>query len=728
MPAMVLAQNNDYSVKKTSSKIILDGKLDEQVWMEAQSSSAFMQYFPNDDVEAIDQTEVKFTYDEDNFYFCVKVKTIEGRTYVVPSLRRDYRGAIDGVTLVIDPFQDNTNAFFFGVNALGVMREGLITNGGMRFGNFGASWDNKWKAQSIQGKDYWTIEAAIPFKTLRYKAGTTKWNVNLYRLDSRIGERSTWTPIQRNFNIFGLAFMKEIVFERPLSPPGPNISVIPYTSLNANQDFDANDASMSSSLSFGGDAKIGIGSGLNLDLTANPDFSQVEVDNQVTNLSRFELFFPERRQFFLENADLFQDFGHPFLARPFFSRRIGITVDTVTDVNVQTPIHYGARLSGKLDNNTRIGLLNMQTAREADIGLPTLNYTVAVLQRKIFARSNIGAFFVNKESFDKGELDSANLYNRVIGVDYNIASGNGKWNGKVFLHKSFDNEKLGDDVAHTGWISYQSKGWFGSWAHVYIGDNYNAEVGYVPRNGIFRVNPDLGFNIFKESGIFNRHQFTGEAEFFWNDTWGDFKKTDHKYGFSYEASFQNTARLECRLEQNYTLLLDGFDPSGTGSAELPVDSSFVYNNFSAQFRSDSRKLFNYDLGITFGEWFNGDLVNLSGNFNYRFQPIISLGMRIDYNGIRLPNPYADADLLLVAQRTDLTFTKKLFLTNFIQYNSQGNNLNINTRLQYRFAPVSDLFIVYTDNYNTSQLGNDYQIFNNPTNRALILKLTYWFNI
>ncbi len=721
----LVAQDDQYFISRATSQIVIDGVLDEEAWANAEIATNFQQYFPYDSSLAENQTEIRLAYDDQFLYFAARMtNSSKDRKYVVNSLRRDYRGGSrDGITLILDPFQDNTNAFQFGINPYGVQREGLIANGGQRSEDLSLSWDNKWYAEATRNDGYWVAEAAIPFKTLRFKEGAKKWNVNFYRIDTDPAERSTWSPVPRNFNLISLAFMKELVWDQPLGNPGSNVSLIPYVAGRGAQDFDAEDTSPNLSGDIGGDAKIAIGPGLNLDLTVNPDFSQVDADVQVTNLTRFELFFPERRQFFLENADLFQDVGHPFLARPFFSRRIGIALDTATGVIVQNPIHYGARLSGKIDNNTRVGLLNMQTAKDAAIGLPSLNYTVGVLQRKVFSRSSIGGIFVNKESFsNNSDLDSANAYNRVVGLDYNIRSSDARWNGRVFYHHSFDSDKPSNDAfTQSGWISFQGRAWNFEWAHVYVGDNYEAEVGFVPRNGFFRINPGFGYTILPSSGAFTRHTMKAEVEYFWDKE----RETDRLWGLNYEARLLNTGQLEVALERKYTYLFEPFDPSNSGGLEIEAGESFTYNAASFSFMSDGRKLFSYQLEGTAGEFFNGHLYGIGGMLNYRFQPYVAISMNFNYNRVSLPEPFEDANLLLIGPRLDVTFTKKIFFTNFVQYNSQADNINVNARLQYRFAPVSDLFIVYTDNYNTSGLG---EMGLAPVNRALVLKLTYWLNL
>lgn len=725
---LAYSQEEGYLIERTTEKIIIDGAMDEAVWATTDVADNFMEYFPADSIPAIVQTEVRMTYDDQNLYFIAKMYNQTGdRQYVTPSLRRDYRGeANDGVTLVIDPFQDNTNAFQFGVNPWGVQREGLIANGGNRGGDLDLSWDNKWYAEAKQYDGYWIAEGAIPFKTLRYTEGATRWNINFYRIDSETTERSSWTPIPRNFRIISLAFMRELIWDKPLKKPGANVSLIPFVAGFAQRDFeDESQTGSDTNLQTGGDAKIAVTPGLNLDLTINPDFSQVEVDQQVTNLDRFEIFFPERRQFFLENADLFSEFGHP-LARPFFSRRIGVARDSSTGQNIQNRIPFGLRLSGKLDNNWRIGVLNMQAAKDEDIDLPATNYSVAVVQRKVFARSNIGAIFVNRQATADSLGDfttNPQSFNRILGVDYNLASGDGKWTGKAFYHRSFDENNEDDQYAMSYWIDYQSLNLRFNFPYVEIGENYVAETGFVRRTGIRRINPEVSYFMYPQSNLVNNFGPTMEAEYFWDAE----RKTDHRYRGTLNINLQNTGRFSVNFTQEYTYLLDPFDPTNTESLQLDADTDYTYNTVGFSYSSDFRRRFAFSLEGSTGQYFNGERTNINGSILYRTQPYGSISIDFNYNKITLPEPYADADLLLVGPRFDLTLTRSLFWTTFIQYNNQIENININSRLQWRFKPVSDLFIVYTDNYGTFQENPNDPLLT-PKNRALVFKLTYWLNL
>ncbi len=718
--------NDHYNIRRANTPVKVDGVLDDQAWIEAQTITDFTQYFPTDTVDAISGNEIMFTYDDQYLYFGAKLYNLnDERTYVTPSLRRDYRGNIDGVTLILDPFQDNTNGFQFGINAYGVQREALISSGGQRGGdNLSLSWDNKWIAEAKQYEGYWIAEAAIPFKTLRYTEGSDRWNINVYRIDTEVGERSTWSPIPRQFHILNMAFMRELVWDKPLGKPGPNISLIPYVSGSGSQDFEEGQDEIKLDRSMGLDAKIAVTPGLNLDLTLNPDFSQVELDEQVTNLDRFELFFPEKRQFFLENDDLFSDAGHPFLAKPFFSRRIGIARDTSTGVNLQNKIHYGARLSGKINDDWRIGVLNMQEAKITAINKPGINYSVATLQRKMFKRSNISGIFVNKQPINSSiENDSVDApsYNRVIGLDYKLASADAKWYGIFFFHKSIDDNPEPEEFASLAFISYNSNTWNFSWANVFVGENYDAQAGFVPRPGILRIQPDIGYTFFPKGGFFNNHIVKYETEFIWKDN----RISDQSHSITYESGLTNTGEIKASVNQQYIYLFESFDPSNTDGEELAAGTDYVYRNLQFNYKSDERKTFFYEIGGYFGEYFNGERYNLIAEAGFRSQPYAAVSLNASYNKLIMPAPLSDANLWLIGSRLDVTFTKSLFLTSFLQYNSQIRNTNINTRFQWRFKPVSDLFIVYTDNYGTNNFDD---LGFRKKNRAIVLKMTYWFNL
>jgi hypothetical protein len=703
--------------------------MNEPDWQTAEVADKFKQYFPHDTAFAKAQTEVRLTYDDHFIYLYAVMYNSGPREYVTPSLRRDFRGETnDSFVFSLDTYMDNTNAFQFGVNPFGVQREGLISNGGSNSDDLSLNWDNKWYSSAHMLDGRWVCEFAIPFKTIRYKAGLDQWNINFYRIDSHNAERSTWTPIPRVYPLVTLAFLRKLHWDQPLKSPGPNVSLIPYAAYRVTKDFEAELPSVSEP-DIGGDAKIAVSSALNLDLTVNPDFSQVEVDQQVTNLDRFEIFFPERRQFFLENADLFATFGSEG-SRPFFSRRIGVARDTSTGQNIQNTIYAGARLSGKINNNLRIGVMTMQAGKDASIGLPSTNYSVISMQQKIFARSNLAMIFVNKQaSADSlgGDFTlSPAKYNRVVGLDYNLLSKNNHWVGKFFYHRSFDEKKEDSTFSAGASINYATLKWESEWVWRNVGAHFNPEVGYVRRTDISQLASTSWYNIYPAGGVIQRHGPGFDFDMIGNQKYGFL---DWDVNLMYRFQFKNTASVLIRLRKEYTYLFTPFDPSGSGGLELQPGTSYNPYVFIAAYTSDARKKFYVDLSTRSGQYYNGTRMNLTGRLNYRFQPLGVVSMDFSYNGIRLPAPYNSSDLLLIGPRVDLTFSRKLFWSTFIQYNSQIQNLNINSRLQWRFAPVSDLFLVYTDNYFAeTSFNGDVFYLGQPRLRAVVVKFTYWLNL
>lgn len=706
-------------IRKTADPITLDGKLEEGCWLSAESIGPWWQHFPADSLEAVAPTELYLSYDNE-FLYVGFVCYSSGEDFIVPSLRRDFRaGGNDNMSLMFDTYNDRTNAFLFGLNPYGVQREVLISNGGSGMGSFQTSWDQKWFSAARRDGNSWSGEMAIPFSSIRYTESNQTWRISGFRFDSQTNEQSTLVRNPRNQLIFNLAFSREIYFESSLPKPGSNVVIIPYLTGGVSQDFEAGETDPSRVFNGGADVKVGIGPSMNLDLTVNPDFSQVEVDRQQTNLDRFELFFPERRQFFLENADLFSSFGTN-RDRPFFSRRIGISRDTSTGQNIQNPIPFGARLTGKLDPKTRVGLISMQAAPDSENGLPAYLYAVAAVQRQLFARSNISFIAVNRQatSSPDGEWGWQGAdYARVIGADLNLASADNVWTGKAYYHRSFVPNSERQAFTTGGELGYKVRDWEVQWSHRWVGAGYEAPVGFVPRTDYQLLNPRVRRYFYPKKGPINLHGPGIAANLIRNDTYG---RTDHNIEVNYDLNFVNNTRIRASINQNYIYLFSAFDPSGSGGLELPDDTDYTFHTFEAEFRSDRRKPVAYSVETTIGEYFNGFRNRLQGSVTWRFQPFGFFSLNAQVNQINLPEPYSSSVLWLVGPRVDLTFTKSLFLSTFVQYNSQLDNVNVNARLQWRFRPVSDLFIVYTDNY----LPGDFTV----KNRALVLKLTYWLNV
>jgi hypothetical protein len=694
-----------YHIFEAKGIIKIDGLENDAAWAQTEVAKDFYMITPMDTSFAKNKTEMRLCYDQNNLYIiAVCYKAVKG-SLVVESLKRDFNfGLNDNFFVVLDTFDDLTNGFSFGASAAGAIWDGQQADGGL----INLNWDNKWQGVTRNYEDRYVWEAAIPFKTIRYRPDNQRWGFNGSRLDITTNEKSSWAPVPRQFQSANLGYAGVLIWDKPLPAAGKNISLIPFALSSVSKDYVKN-TDPKYRADVGGDVKIALNSSLNLDLTVNPDFSQVDVDVQQTNLDRFELFFPERRQFFLENADLFASFGFSSL-RPFFSRRIGLGV----------PILYGARLSGKLDKNWRVGALSTQT-RSQD-AQPAQNYAVLALQRKVFTRSNVGVMLINKQSlnYDADANKGFSEYNRSMVAEYNLASANNIWTGKATVMKSFSPNVSGKDAAFATQLNYNKANFFWQWRHETVGENYNPEVGYVPnvtRRGYQMAVPSVGYLFFVNNKTLISHGPLLQSTLFWNKN----GLTDNETFLAYSFNFQTRASITTWVAHNYVKLLAPFDPTNTGRQRLAANSEHWWNAWGTEIASSPRNKFTVNFSSRYGGFYaDGTRLNLRTTLGYRFQPYVATRFSVDYNSIRVPYLKDPVKLWLVGPRVDVTFTNNLFWTTFLQYNSQADNVNLNTRLQWRYKPASDLFVVYTDNY----LPENFMV----KNRALVLKFTYWWNV
>lgn len=714
----IYSQKKEIHVKFIEKKIKIDGVLDELIWKEAIPAKDFWQYFPTDSMLSEQQTEIRMLYDNKYLYVGIKVFS-KGNDYVVPSLRRDFRArGNDNISLMFDTFNDGLNAFLFGTNPLGVEREALITGGGSGLGTFTTSWDTKWESETKIFDNFYISEIKIPFAAFKFKEGETKWRFNSYKFDTQNNEWSTWMPIPQNQLIFNLAFMGDMIFEKPLGKSKTPIAIIPYVKGVFSNDFDNN--IRENNFEFGGDAKIAIGNSMNLDLTINPDFSQVEADEQIVNLTRFEISLPEKRQFFIDNNDLFADFGNSRAANPFFSRRIGIATD-LNGNTIENKLLAGVRLSGKLNNNLRLGVLNVQTAEDKGNEIPSNNNTVIAVQHKLFSRSSVGFIFVNKQvTKDRDFVLESEKYNRVVGVDFNLATEDNTWIGKYYLHKSFTPESGNADLSSGGFLEYNSRKLKARLGSTYVGDDFQSDLGFVRRTDIFRIDPRVEALFYPTNSNINTSSLSLRSTSIWSPEL-DFKNTDYEIDLEWNVKLQNQSSFEIALNTRYTFLFNDFDPTGTdGGIPLPGNTGYNYSKLDFSYNSDLRKPFSFSARVDVGQFFSGHKFSLTSDFRLRVQPYFTASIRSNYNYIELPKPHSNASIWLIGPKFEFTFTKKIFWSTFVQYSSQLENFGINSRLQWRFRPLSDLFIVYNDNYYTIPFA--------PRSRAFIFKFTYWINI
>ena len=703
------------NTQKTTETIVIDGLLQEKVWQTAEKATNFWKKWPEngEHVDQTFQTEAQITYD--NHFLYVAFTCFGSNNYTIQTLKRDagyWDG--DGIAVLLDPVNQRTNGFIFGTSPLGVKMDGLVSmNGGDRVNQ---DWDNKWLVETKNYPDKWTVEMAIPFKTLRFEDNKTEWGLNFIRNEKQQNFFHTWTEMPLQMAGVDLGYTGLLKWDAPPKRAKGNIAVIPYTAGgivhniedNENPDFDIN---------AGFDAKIAVTSSLNLDVTFNPDFSQIEVDRQVTNLSRFSLFFPERRTFFLENSDIFNGFGIPPM-RPFFSRRIGLNENGET-----IPIIAGMRLSGNLSKRSRIGAMSMQTKSDGE----TLgqNYSALAFHQSIFKRSVIKGILVSRQAFADGEALKTD-YARNGGIEFNYTSSDGNFQAWSTYHDSWTPDIKDKKNVYSGGFFIGSRNFEMLHDFFRAGENYTADIGFTPRlfnydaerdttirMGYSQIFSELTGRILPKAEKINNHRLQLENFIAWNL---DGSLSERSTELNYNLNFSNTAGISAGLENNDINL--PYPINFTDGEPLPAER-YRFSNFRIGGETDERKAFSAEATFRYGSFFNGTLTSYELGLVYRRQPWGNFGLNFNLNDLDMPTPYTSEKLLLIAPRTEINFSKRLYWTTFLQYNTQSDNFNVNSRLQWRFKPLSDLFIVYTDNYIT----------NNPweaTNRALVFKLNYWF--
>ncbi len=720
-------QKKELFVKYTDNKIIIDGILNEKDWELAKEISDFYEYRPNYGNNPKTPATIKILNDDKFIYIGIKIKVKENELRA-GSLKRDFDATVsDFIALVFDTFNDATNAFVVGSNHLGIQRDLLLFNGGVPVGqSYDMTWDIKWTSKSYISDNYYTTEWKVPLSSFRYREGETKWRFGSYQRDSKNTAWNMWHKVPEDQDFSDMAFLGDMYFEKPLKKSKSKKSIIPYVNALSIKDFENN--TKLKEIVIGGDAKFVIDNSLTLDLTVNPDFSQVEVDDQITNLTRFEISLPEKRQFFIENSDLFSSFGDKGDSNPFFSRRIGIAKD-INGNNIQNKIIAGLRLSGKINNNFRIGLINMLTEEDIQNNIASNNNTVLALQHKVFNRSNISFLFINRESIKDYNFESANNpFNRVIGIDYNLASSESKWEGKYYFHKSITPGLYDDDISAGFRTNFNSRKVNFKLGGLYIGENFNSDLGYIKRKAIYKIDPRLGYTFWPEDKKILNHRFEVAPFITWMSNLNN-QLSDYFIFSKWDVEFKSGVNFNISIRNQYTYLFEEFDPTGINNGNsLPSNTEYFYNNYEIEFNNyfTSNK-FKYRIEQNFGEFYNGNKVSSQISLGYRFEPIFTGSIDFNYDRVSLPELYNSANIFLVAPKFEFTFSKNLYWSSLIQYSNQTENLSFNSRIQWRFAPLSDLFLVYNDNYYTENRYNSIFV-PRVKDRSINLKLTYWLDI
>ena len=698
----------------------LDGDvLGDPAWKNAPPITSFVQEQPDEGQPASEKTEVRVIFTADTLYVGVVLYDSDPGGIIVSDARRDApMDDTDSFQMIVDTYRDRQNGFVFGTNPAGVEYDGQVTNegqggGGLGFGQmqsagsgsgFNINWDGAWTVRSKISAQGWSTEFAIPFRTLRYPAATEQaWGINFQRNIRRKNERAFWAPIPRQFNLYRLSLAGSLTGVQ--TPALKNLRITPYVLGNALESgvIPADSEFLGE---VGGDLKYSLTPSLTLDATVNTDFAQVEVDDQQVNLDRFNLFFPEKRPFFLENAGFFS-VGNPGEVDLFFSRRIGIST-----AGEAIPILGGGRVSGKA-GRFNVGMLNMQTG-DFDGTVASTNFTVMRVSRDLPNRSSIGGIFTNR--LETGDLARERSPGRTYGVD-------GKWGVAPTSMVTGFFAKTDTDGVTDGTHAFNIRSqtnhpqWDLNAGYQEVGAGFNPEVGFLSRRG-YRKPDVMLMTRFRPKDFINIQELRPHATF--RGFWGldGFQETGFLH-LDNHWQFRDSTEVHTGMNLTREGVRTPFEiypgivvPPGT------------YDHAEAQlvYMSNQGAPLSVQMRVTAGGFFGGDRLALTPTIKFRAGDALTTEFNYQRNEVDLPGGAFVTNL--IRTRVSYSFSSRVFTQALVQYNDRADLWSMNFRFGWLQAANTGLFVVYTDTRGL------YDLFDRPerTDRSLIVKYSYMFDL
>ena len=667
---------------QVNDEIKIDGVLDEAPWSLAQPATDFRQERPTEGEAATEKTEVRVLFDHHNIYFGIRAFDSDATHINAREFVRDASFSNDDkVEILLDTYHDRRNAFRFAVNPLGTQQDALITDEGR---DVNISWDAPWISEGHIDAEGFVVEIAIPLTTLRFTEGIDTWGFNVARIIRRKNEENLWTSWQRSFGLERVSQAGELtgvgeIHRRFLREFKPYVSGewregIP---LAGERGLDAG-ARARAGLEV---AKIGITPSLTAEFTVNPDFGQAEVDTQIINLTRFSVFFPEKRDFFLENSGIFL-FGRQGENQAFFTRRIGLT-----DQGLPMPIDYGAKVTGKV-GPYNIGFLQVQTRRVGQattgLGIPRQQFSVLRVKRDIFERSYVGAIFVNRQG---ATVAGGNSYNRVGGADaelnltdhYKVKAF---WMGSATpgVRSSAGSSRL-ESIFENDLYRFIT-------VYEDVGSKFNPEIGFIERNAIHQY---FGQFAYKPRPRFIPHvqQMEFETQLEYYSDRAD-KLATRQTELSWDTIFKNSSEFFFRPIEDVTDVLP--EPFEIRPGIIIPAGTYHFNRPRVSYTSDLSKPIVFTMREKWGDFYSGKRYETTAGITWRPNAHLLVDLSESHNIVRLPA--GNFSTSLFAGRINYNFSRKLLTSALIQLNSAARVSVINVRLRYIYRPNSDFFVVY----------------------------------
>ena len=690
----------------------IDGVLDEALWESAAVIDDFTQQEPDEGAPASERTEVRVLYDGSSLFLGVRAFDSDPEGVVATEMRRDGNRILDedNFQIILDTFMDLRSAYMFVVTPLGAQLDQQVFDEGGRdrraaSNTINRDWDGVWSVATSRGSDQWVAEIEIPMVTLRFPdADPQSWGINFMRNIRRKNEQVFWAPIPQAFTLTRVSLAGSLRDLGALDS-GLDLRIKPFATGGGRRTLDAGNSDNSTNGDVGLDVKYGLTASLNLDVTINTDFAQAEVDNEQVNLTRFPLFFPEKRDFFLENSGQFA-VGTPNtlgrIADLFFSRRIGLN-----ESGASIPILGGGRLTGKVGANN-IAVMDLQT--DHAFGQPGENFFVARYGRDVMGRSQIGGIVINKQA------NSGGHFNRTYAADMNLALTSALTVDGFIAGTSTRGVSGGELGAHlrAGWLD---RSWRIYSEYTDLGENFNPEVGFVPRVDMRRSKLHLEYN--PRPGKWGIRMM--------DPMWHVMNITDQT-GRLMSRRLHNMVGTTFDNGANFTVIYDRLferiDDTFTAGGVAIDPGKYRFHTWRFSFSSDSSRRFFYRLNYAPQTFYDGTRTDLSVTTGLRVTDQLATSVRFSRNDVEIPNGAFKADI--ASLQLDYAFSPTISLRSLTQYNSLSETWSTSARLRYIFRPGSDIYVVYDEVRRDTPITLD-PFVEEFRDRQLLLKFTYLFS-
>ncbi|MEZ5318543.1 MAG: DUF5916 domain-containing protein [Vicinamibacterales bacterium] len=693
----------------------IDGRLDEDVWALAPAQGRFIQREPAFGWASTERTEFRILYDDRTLYFGIWAFDSDPDGIIATELKRDSglrKG--DQIKITLDTFHDHRNAFYFSTNPLGALKDANSVEEGRTI-NY--DWNAVWENRTSRDDRGWYVEIAIPLSQLRFRGGPgeTVWGLNVCRIIVRKNEETYWVPYPREWQALGFARMSGAGILTGLRDlrPRRRVEIVPFLAPSVARDYDLG-TPVDRTAGYGVDLKLGLTSTLNADVTYKTDFAQVEADQEVVNLSRFSLFFPEKRQFFTEGAGIF-DYGRatggltgPGLLPLFYSRRIGL------DAGGEVPILAGGRVTGQAGGFT-VGAMNIETEAttlgvgDAAVDVPRANYSVVRLKRGVFGNSSIGGIVLNRT----GGRGAA--FNRAVGVDGTFTLSPAL-DLSVLAAKTFSPGTGGRDWAGAVNANWRTDRFDTSATYLDIAERFDAEMGFIPRTDIRNGRVQAAWTPRPRWKGIRQLRLNADATYYENHA-GRVESRSQGYDFTVNASDSSTVQLS--LDRSYDFL--PFDWATAGGV-IP-SAGYTWRTLRATFTSNQARRVYGSVTTETGGYYDGDRATWRTSLNVI--PRDTLLVETSYTRNRITLPVTGAYVTnVLSTRVSYSFSPDLFVKSFVQVNDASRTASLNLLLWYIYRPGSDLYVVYNQGWETDLPGpRDVRV----RGRSLAVKMTWWWS-